>query len=96
MIEGVICSAMPLTLGAPPYSFDEHALEVLRINYGNIGWKPAEVLAARLLANSRHQPPARKFPATVVLYPVFLDAGCCITVCGRPFGVTRCAKARYS
>ena len=29
--------------------FRQHALQLLHINYGTIGWKPAEVLAARLL-----------------------------------------------
>src|SRR5438093_248301 len=29
--------------------FRRHALHVLHINFGTIGWKPAEVLAARLL-----------------------------------------------
>jgi glycosyltransferase involved in cell wall biosynthesis len=29
--------------------FQKHSLQVLHINYGTIGWKPAEVLAARLL-----------------------------------------------
>ena len=29
--------------------FREHALQVLHVNEGNIGWKPAEILAARLL-----------------------------------------------
>jgi glycosyltransferase involved in cell wall biosynthesis len=59
--EGIECLAWPThdrggnliryavdILGAARF-FQAHALQILHINHGTIGWKPAEILAARIL-----------------------------------------------